>query len=356
MAHEITNTDELFSVRQPTWHGLGHVLTDYPTRAEAQTLVHPWEPITEPLFTREFGVTAHEDWDGESDPFGERYDEVEGHKAVRRSDNGALLGVVGEGYEPVTNNEMWDIAESLQGEGAEVRFETGGSLKGGSKVWLLLRLNEPVTVKGDPHGATIPYYSLQNSHDGSGAFRGQATTTRIVCANTAHIADLDARARGTEFTFRHTKNVSERVEEARAALSGWRESLEEWKQINELLISEKFTNVNEVLWDDRMGNLNEGRIVDLFLEQFIPVPQAEVISDLTRNNLERERDKWRSIYLGVTGEGIRGTAYGLVQASVEYAEHFRNAHTQESRFKRAYLDRNRLVQKAVDYAKTAVMV
>ncbi len=48
-------------------------------------------------------------------------------------------------------------------------------------VWVLVRLKEPLMVKGDKRGETIPYFALQNSHDGVGAFRGQATMTRIVC-------------------------------------------------------------------------------------------------------------------------------------------------------------------------------
>ena len=58
---------------------------------------------------------------------------------------------------------------------------------------------------------------------------------RIVCANTSHVADLDARARGTEFVFRHTKNVGDRVEDARRALAGWRDSLDDWAQLQEVL-------------------------------------------------------------------------------------------------------------------------
>lgn len=270
---------------------------------------------------------------------------------MRRSDNGATLGVVGSGFQVVTNEEMWDIAEALQGGDTEVRYETGGSLKGGSKVWLLTRLNEPLVVKGDPNGATIPYYSLQNAHDGSGAFRGQATMTRIVCANTAHIADLDARARGTEFTFRHTKNVGQRVDEARQALAGWRESLETWKQLSEVLVHDRFST-----WQTLEGMPDQLEYVAQgYLDRFIPAPPAgKLVSDRVRDNVAREQDKWREIYLGETGEGIRGSVYGLVQASIEYAVHARNAHSQETRFKRSYLDRSALVASSVKLAREAV--
>lgn len=345
MAHEITETDGFFTVRQPAWHGLGVVLPDHPTREEAQAIAHPWEPITDSLYLQEPTITPHVH--GEAcgygfmaecdliDDVGSEFNVVDSHKLIRRSDNGAPIGVVGAGYEPVTNSEMWDIAEAIQGSGVDVKYETGGSLKGGSQVWLLLRLEEPIIVPGDPNGATIPYYSLQNSHDSSGSFRGQATMTRIVCANTSKIADTDARARGTEFTFRHTKNVGERIEGARMALGLWRQSLTTWQEHMDVLLDRKIAT---------------GYTVEDFLDKFIPAPPAGIVSERVQANIEKERDTWKSLYHGITGEGLEGTAYGLVQASVEYAEHYRRAHSKESRFKRTYLDRNALVQSATRIA------
>src|SRR3546814_7667054 len=45
--HEITSTDNMFSVREMPWHGLGKVLSEYPTREEAKSIAHPWEPRSE---------------------------------------------------------------------------------------------------------------------------------------------------------------------------------------------------------------------------------------------------------------------------------------------------------------------
>lgn len=335
MAHEIWDNDNLLTVRQPAWHGLGVTLGDYPTREEAQQLAHPWEPITEPVFLGDIELfeTGVEVNGGKEMDARVNYVQAPGFKAVRRSDDATLLGIVGDGYEPVKNNEMWDTAEALQGEAHDgVKFETAGSLKGGAKVWLLMRLEEPLTLEGDPNGATVPYYSLQNAHDGSGAFRGQATTTRIVCANTAHIADLDARARGTEFTFRHTKNVGERIEEAREALTGWRTSLETWKQLSEHMLTLKMD-----------GGLSD---IETFLERWIPMPPHGTATDRVRENVEQARRQWLKAWYSETCEGIQFTAHGVLQASIEYAEHYRKAQSAESRFKRSYLDRNQVVQTA----------
>lgn len=331
MSHEITTSDGMFTTRLAAWHGLGSVFTDYPTRDEAQTIAHPWEPIQEPLFRKAISV----DDDGQTY---ETYEEAPGFVANVRSDDANLLGVVSESYNLVTNSELWDIGEAIEGSGADVMFETGGSLQGGKKVWLLMRLEEPLVVKGDPRGETIPYFALQNSHDGSGAFKGQATTTRIVCANTARIADMDAKARGTEFTFRHTKNVGERIEEAKVALEGWRQSLEDWQTQQEYLIGQK----------------TEPGIAGAFLDRFIPMPPESLITDRVRQNVLRDRGSWLDAYTGITGEGLQDTAYGLVQASVEFLEWGRRAHNAESRFQRSFLTRNQMLSVAVDLALEAV--
>lgn len=330
MAHEIETTDNLFSVRSMPWHGLGTVLEGYPTRVEAQKIALPWEPVTEPIYRR---VPT---FDAQGNPAVE-YREVPGQKAVVRDDNGADLGVVGEGYEPVTNTELFDIGEAIQGEGADVRFETAGSLRGGRKVWLLLRLNEPIVVPGDPNGATVAYYALQNSHDGSGSLRGQGVNTRIVCANTSSWADMEAARSGMEFTFRHTKSVRDRIEDAKAALAGWRTSVDEWLLIQEHLVGVKVTREQQ----------------EAFVEAFCPAPAAKIVSPRVMTNIENARASMWDILNGETSEGVAATAYGLVQASVEYAQHYRRSQGSderariENKFTRSMLTKSDLTRQAM---------
>lgn len=329
MAHQITERDGVFSVREPLWHGLGTVLPEYPTREEAQALVHGWEPVEEPIYRR----MLHPD-------LTETYEPIEGWQHIVRSDDGHSLGVNTDTLSLVTNNELWDVAEAIQGEGADVRYETGGSLKGGAKVWLLLRLNEPIIIAGDPNGETICYYALQNAHDGSGSFRGQATNTRIVCDNTARASDLDARARGTEFTFRHTKNVRDRVEDAKRAIEGWRHSVDEYRRIADLLINTPVTP----------------RGVYDFVERFIPEPPPHAASERVLANVQEARSRMLSILRGQTCEDIGGTAWGLVCAAVEYNQHVRKARSLETRFQRTYLTPSQITTDAVTLARVAAGV
>lgn len=334
MGHGITDSDNLFMTHRPGWHGLGHVFENYPTRREAQAIAHPWEPVTEDIYSTEL-ITD------ELGNLQQDYRPVEGYKLNRRSDNGAALGVVSDKYQVVSNDELWDIAEALESEDPDVMYETGGSLMGGAKVWLLLKLKEPLTIPGDPNGATIPYYSLQNSHDGMGSLRGQATMTRIVCANTAQAADIDAKARGTEFVFRHSKNVRERIDQAKQALVAWKEGLTHLQDRYEHLLS---------LPVDKAAT-------DQFRDKFLGRPPHGMATDRVWDNFYRDSAAWDSVLHSETCEALEGTAYGLVQASIEYAEHHRTARgskrmtAEESRFRRHFLERSELTRNAVRLAE-----
>ena len=116
MAHNITTRDNLFTVREPAWHGLGTVLEDYPTRAEAQAIAHPWEPVSQPLFRRVIEM-------GELGPV-ESFVEVDEYREMVRDDDGHHLGVVTKDRADanISNAELYDVAEALQGENQEVRF------------------------------------------------------------------------------------------------------------------------------------------------------------------------------------------------------------------------------------------
>jgi phage/plasmid-like protein (TIGR03299 family) len=334
MTAGITATDKTFSVREMPWMGLMdgqvNVLPEFPSRAEAQALVHPWEPISEPLYRQVVFINDA----GEPDTRFEPVPTV-GNFRSDIPDAKGYLGPVSDTYVTVSNGEMWDVAEAIQNvPQGDVLYETGGSLYGGKKVWIAIRLAEPLVIKGDPHGLSIPFYILQNNHDGAGAFKGSATQIRPVCANTIRQADLDAQARGTEFTFRHSKNVAERVEQARAALAGWRDSLDAYSAMAEELLATKVDAHQE----------------KTFIEQWIYAPEAQMTSDRVKRNIEEARGQWWEVYRSVTCEGITGTAWGLVQAASEYSEHVRRANNAVTRFRRAVLDPNKVLADAKEIA------
>ena len=142
MGHGLTDSDRMFSVRRPPWHGLGAVLDDYP-RSIDEALDKAglgWGVRTAPVM-----VERRAAW---RDDFGrERPAELQraqSYKATLRSHTGDLLGIVGSDYEPLDNREAFGFLDELIG--SQLHFETAGSLWGGRRVWVLARLPEWVEV------------------------------------------------------------------------------------------------------------------------------------------------------------------------------------------------------------------
>lgn len=352
--------DTGFSVRQPMWHGEGLVLDDYPTdwndaRTKAGLL---WEPEPLPVYGISPAVAAcdlcssplngthletclarTEDHlrvgpeDVSAQSLTNAIVELVDHKQIVRNDTGATLGVVGQGFELVQHSEMGEILEAIVGAGA--KFETAGSCRGGAQVWALAYLDEPLTVANDDT-ETYPFVALLNSHDGSGACKLTSTSIRVVCWNTYNAASMQGERSGRQFTFRHTAGVHDRLEEAKAALAGVRDEAQEWNALATELFGMKV--------DDAIFNH--------FLADFIPEPPAEIVSTRVRNNVDRARETFRSLYLdSPTTEGHRGTALGLVDASVEYLDHVRGYRNADTYLGRTLLRSEPLKAKAVSLVR-----
>ena len=155
------NVESMFSVREKPWHGLGTVVSEALTSAEAlKEAGLDWRVYQQPIFTN-FGKV------------------IEGYRANVRSTDDKVLGVVSDRYKVVQNDEAFEFTDELLGEG--VRYETAGSLQGGRKIWLLAKLPEMYVMAGD---RVSSYLVFSNTHDGSGAVRAAITPVRVVCNNT----------------------------------------------------------------------------------------------------------------------------------------------------------------------------
>lgn len=144
---------------------------------------------------------------------------------VTRSDNGGYIGHVGDRYEFLQNHELveicyesgkevfdaglqlkhpWNNAESLGSYGNM----GGGSLKGGSRVFVQMELPELTIGKSGVNR----YITVTNAHDGSISL-GFGTSNQVICCqNTFNIANKDVSK------IRHTASMQQRIDEAVKAL------------------------------------------------------------------------------------------------------------------------------------------
>ena len=196
MAHEV---ETMAFAGQLPWHGLG-------TALEESDLCD-WPKAT---------VKAGLDWDVELVPLvtSDSGDAV-AHRAVRRKTDARILGVVGHKYTVLQNQDAFKwFAPFL--EAKEAALHTAGSLRQGSRIWVLAKLNrDPLVIaQGDD---VEKYLLLSHSHDGSLAVRVGFTPVRVVCANTlamAHGADASKLIR-----VKHTKDVHQNLANIREAIN-----------------------------------------------------------------------------------------------------------------------------------------
>jgi phage/plasmid-like protein (TIGR03299 family) len=210
MAHNInfneqTGKHSFFSVKEKAWHGLGQLVQDYPTSAEAiQYAGLDYTVEKRPLFTYD-NDNMLQDVEGSL-----QIPEiaVPNYYATLRTDTKDVLGVVGKDYKIVQNKEAFTFFDAIvDGEG--IMYETAGALGKGERIFITAKL--PGYIKVGSNDLIEKYVFLTTSHDGFGSITAAFTPVRIVCNNTLNAA---LRNCSNSVKIRHTSNAKERLEQA----------------------------------------------------------------------------------------------------------------------------------------------
>ena len=212
MAHNLnfnerTGRYSFFSVQEKAWHGLGQIVTDYPKSAEA--IKHAgldYEVIKSPLYTNASNIIDPT----ESLEIRDNEVNVPNYFATIRTDNNAVLGVVGKEYHIVQNREAFSFFDAIVGGTDGILYETAGALGNGERIFITAKLPDYIRV-GNGDDVTEKYIFLTTSHDGSGSITAAFTPVRIVCQNT-----LNASLRNmiNVVRIRHTSGAKQRLENA----------------------------------------------------------------------------------------------------------------------------------------------
>lgn len=112
-------------------------------------------------------------------------------RVLYRSDTGAPLGIVGEGYKVVQPRDVLAWFTDYVGVDDRFQLDAAGALGNGEKIWATAVFNGGMDVGGSAHKARL---LMSTSFDGSQATRNQGTVTRVVCQNTLRLAQSDKRA------------------------------------------------------------------------------------------------------------------------------------------------------------------
>lgn len=241
--------------------------------------------------------------------------EVPNRYGVQRTSDGAVLGVVGDVWQPVQNSEGFSLIEDfMQGDTAWI--EAAGALDGGRKVWILAHMAEDMQIAGEQISR---YVLFTNGHDGRTSVTAAMTDVRVVCQNTLTMA-LSSCPR--KVSVRHTVKATVRLAEAKRIL-GLRD-----------LYSEELAKQGEWLCNHKISD----KQFNSFLESLMPVPESQE-GKPAETMIVGRRDEVRDVYLKSDNlNNIRGTKWGALNAVVEYADYRRPFRSDETQVKAQFGD------------------
>ena len=298
MAHllETNGSETTFaSFREPAWHGLGTVFNEEVSTAEMLELANldNWNVRLEDVsIPNGFESDKNYFFVTRTNPFNAEQNDV--------------LGIVGERYVPLQNEDLFDFGDALLDGG---RWETAGAIKGGRVVFGSLALERETIL--DPNGVADKvntYLLINTSHDGSVAIQASVTPVRVVCANTLNLA-LGKGNRGIKQTFkiRHTQTASGKVAQAREALGLANAYMDEFDKLAQSMIEKEITKAQ----------------FDKIVELAYPKPEKDAKGSIKK--WETKTDLLQAIYVGQYNNTISGTAWGAYNALTERLDWYRSA-------------------------------
>lgn len=275
-------TYSFVSNRIPAWHQLGTIVDGAMSWEEAMKLANLDFEVQKVQMRNPITGDLVKSW------------------GVLRTDNNAFLGAVGDRYTPMQNKSLFNFIDGLMGEGRH--YETAGVLGAGERVFVMAKVGEyDVLGTGDKHDT---YLLGVGSHDGRMSQTFKMTETRVVCQNTLNIA---LQGKGTSVTAKHTPNAERKLTEAIKLLKQTQMTA---KSIEEMMNELAQRKVNNEIVADTLAKMFAIRSID------------EKIHTRTLNQVATVRNLFESNDRDAFPE-FRGTAYNLLNALTEYADHFK---------------------------------
>lgn len=281
---------EMFYVGEKPWHGLGTELPELATASQAMKAAGlDWTVEKRPMFFegkgKQAGKYLKKDLEG-------RY------YVVVRTDIERGLGIAGRDWTPLQNGEAFSFTDGIVGI-KEAVYETAGALMGGRKVWILAKLNGVMRINGSDD-ILDRYLLLANSHENGHALQVRLTTVRVVCQNT--LGQALSQKGQTYFKIRHSKNIGDKVTEAREALG---------------VVNAQFEDLKK-----QMDRLAEVKVTASQLAVF-----GESLGWKPDSDEAKHKDEWaefEKIFENAPGQKLKsakGTLWGAVNAVTYYADH-----------------------------------
>lgn len=346
MAHNLNHNEgtgkySFFSVKEKAWHGLGQIVTDYPTSAEAiQHAGLDYRVEKRRLFTNDSVNTF-----GNADTIKPTI-EVPNTFATVRTDNDTVLGVVGKEYQVVQNRDAFSFFDAIVG-GEGILYETAGALGKGERIFITAKL--PNYIKVGREDLIGQYLFLTTSHDGLGSIMAAFTPIRIVCNNTLNAAYSNCTG---AIRIRHTGTAKEKLEQAHRVMG---------------IVNKLSTCLEEAL-----NGWSKIRITDEQVKALIQqalAPNREVLHNAKGGKEDAYSTQFRSVCTSVfeyamssptqQTEETKGTLFGAYNAITGYYQNVRSYKDDETKLRSlmfggvAQTRTHKAFQLCADFAKSA---
>ena len=331
MAHLV---ESMAFVGQTPWHGLGNQLT-------------PNQPIE--VWAKQAGMN----WRIESSDVSYM---AENHKqqnlilpyqeqrVLYRSDTHEPLSFVSQRFQEVQPQEILEFYRDLT-EQSGFELETAGVLKGGKKFWALAKTGQTSALKGKD--VSNGYILLATACDGTLATTAQFTSIRVVCNNTLAIALRGQQGNSGVVKVPHsTKFDAEKVKQQLGiSVCAWDEHTYEMKQLSQRKVTQQEA---AAYFDAVFNNTNlsaveqDESIIQFYRNAAMPNQRNTSVSK-TENKTEPNGRAMSKVMTMFNGHGrgaelssAKDTAYGLLCAITEFADHERRAMSTDHRLDSAW--------------------
>jgi phage/plasmid-like protein (TIGR03299 family) len=305
MAHEIDTTSigrASYASTQREWHGLGEMMLP-------GAPVEDWQKASGMEYKVLRGVIRYATERLTPDAGIHNLKTIDDKLVLFRSDTGAPLGVVSDGYKVVQPREVLEFFREWAQANA-VTIESAGVLFGGKRYFATAKMGEGIYVDGARgKDKIVPYVLLSTSADGSLATEGRITTVRVVCNNTLSMA------RGTASAFRVTHRSKFVASECQGVIEEAHAEFRSFMDMNRKLAAIKVHN-----------KMAEEMTALLFTTATRDADAARDSAGFTR-----VMSLFNGLGKGSTLETARETAFGWLNGVTEYVDHHVRARSDENR-------------------------
>lgn len=319
MAHEINIRENGFAeiafVGDVPWHGLG-------------------QQLNQDAGIEEWRKAAGMDWEIKSAPV--EYCSGEGQNRIfstqnvlHRSDNKAPLSVVSNRYNIVQPVDVLEFFRDLT-EYNGFKLHTAGVLQGGKRLWALAETGKMgEVVKND---AVSAFVLLATSCDRGMATQAKFTSVRVVCANTLAIAERE----GESIKISHRSKFDSQSVKQSLGINV--------NQFDRFIVDCKHLAGKQITQNK----------FDLMMEKLLNVQNTPEMPIQQNRAYRRILELFDGGAIGSDISGVRGTAWGFVNAVTEYIDYKAPTHSNDGRLNSAWFGRGESLKNlALNVALTA---